>query len=246
MSWIAIQGNEVWFASKEEGVSRFDKVSGEWTIYKQADFLADNDVRAIARGADGNLWLATVAGISVYSPQTRSWEIISKEDGLPTPYTTSILISDQQSAVSSQQDSSQPNSGQLSVTSDQLKDGAVESDTPLTENQRSKTDNYSTDNRQPTTDNSSAQVWVGTDRGLGMRTYTGDEWIFHTPQNSNQQSAVSSQQEGVGASETSSPKAENRKPKVIHGETFVTALDTDVTQPGGVVWLGTSSGTRHV
>ena len=53
VSWIAIQGNDVWFASKEDGVSRFDKVSGEWTIYKQADFLADNDVRAIARGADG-------------------------------------------------------------------------------------------------------------------------------------------------------------------------------------------------
>ena len=44
------QGDDVWFASKEDGVSRFDKVTGEWTIYKQADFLADNDVRAITRG----------------------------------------------------------------------------------------------------------------------------------------------------------------------------------------------------
>ena len=92
VSWITTQGNDVWFATKEDGVSRFDKVTGEWTIYKQADFLADNDVRAITRDTDGNLWMATVAGISVYSPQTRSWEIISKEDGLPTPYVTSILI----------------------------------------------------------------------------------------------------------------------------------------------------------
>ena len=104
VSWITTHGNDVWFASKEDGVSRFDKVTGEWTLYKQADFLADNDVRDIARDADGNLWVATVAGLSVYTPQTRSWEIISKEDGLPTPYITSILISRQPSAVSRQQE----------------------------------------------------------------------------------------------------------------------------------------------
>ena len=104
VSWITTQGNDVWFASKEDGVSRFDKVSGEWTIYKQADFLADNDVRYLTRDPDGNLWLATVAGISVYSPKTRNWEIISKEDGLPTPYITSIHISHQPSAVSDQQE----------------------------------------------------------------------------------------------------------------------------------------------
>ncbi len=92
VSWITTQGNDVWFGSKEDGVSRFDKVSGEWTIYKQADFLADNDVRDITWDADGNLWMATVAGISIYSPQTRSWEVISKEDGLPTPYVTSIHV----------------------------------------------------------------------------------------------------------------------------------------------------------
>ena len=99
VSWITTQGDDVWFASKEDGVSRFDKVTGEWTIYKQADFLADNDVRDITRDADGNLWVATVAGISIYAPQTRSWEIISKEDGLPTPYITSIFISNQQSSM---------------------------------------------------------------------------------------------------------------------------------------------------
>ena len=99
VSWITTQGDDVWFASKEDGISRFDKVTGEWTIYKQADFLADNDVRDITRDADGNLWVATVAGISVYVPQTRTWEIISKEDGLPTPYITSISISSQQSSM---------------------------------------------------------------------------------------------------------------------------------------------------
>ncbi|MXV82410.1 hypothetical protein F4X88_15990 [Candidatus Poribacteria bacterium] len=112
VSWITTQGNDVWFGSKEDGVSRFDKVSGEWTIYKQGDFLVDNDVRNIARAPDGNLWMATVAGISIYSPQTRNWEIISREDGLPTPYITSVYISHQEkdsdSSASSLTDNQQP------------------------------------------------------------------------------------------------------------------------------------------
>ena len=78
--------------AKEDGASRFDKVTGEWTLYKQADFLADNDVRGITRDAEGNLWMATVSGISIYNPLTRTWEIISKEDGLPTPYVTTIDV----------------------------------------------------------------------------------------------------------------------------------------------------------
>ena len=112
VSWITTQGNDVWFGSKEDGVSRFDKVSGEWTIYKQADFLVDNDVRNIARDPDGNLWMATVAGISIYAPQTRNWEVISREDGLPTPYVTSVYISHQEknsdSSESSLTDNRQP------------------------------------------------------------------------------------------------------------------------------------------
>ena len=206
VSWITTQGNDVWFATKEDGVSRFDKVTGEWTIYKQADFLADNDVRAITRDTDGNLWMATVAGISVYSPETGSWEIIAKEDGLPTPYVTSIDFGDQSSeTVSSQQD------------------GIGSSGTSLPR----------AESREPTT------IWIGTDRGLGTRTYMGTEWTFHTPRNSSQSSeTVSSQQ-----SETSLSTAKSREPKATtHGEAFVTALDTDPTQPSPVIWLGTSSG----
>ena len=124
VSWITTQGNDVWFGSKEDGVSRFDKVSGEWTIYKQADFLVDNDVRSIARDPDGNLWMATVAGISIYSPQTRNWEIISKEDGLPTPYITSISF-------------------QSRVNSRQLKEDPGKPEPALVDNRQPTTDNHS-------------------------------------------------------------------------------------------------------
>ena len=223
VSWITTHGNDVWFASKEAGVSRFDKVTGEWTIYKQADFLADNDVRAITRDTDGKLWIATVSGISVYAPQTRSWEIISKEDGLPTPYITSIVISDQPSAVSNQQEDSRGSDN------------------------KSNTHNKPTDSGQPTADGfrrSPTAIWIGSDRGLGTRTYIGDEWTFHAPRHSNQQSANSHQQKAVGALETSSPTADGfrRSPTAIHGEVFVTALDADATQSDPVIWLGTSLG----
>ncbi len=152
VSWITTQGNDVWFASKEDGVSRFDKISGEWTIYKQADFLADNDVRYVTRDPDGNIWTATVAGISIYSPKTRNWEIISKEDGLPTPYVTSIHISHQ------------PNSSQQSAVSDQ-QEGVGVSGTALP----------TAESRQP------KAIWIGSDRGLGTRAYLDEEWTFHVP-----------------------------------------------------------------
>ena len=155
VSWITTQGNDVWFATKEDGVNRFDKVTGEWTIYKQADFLADNDVRAITRDTDGNLWMATVAGISVYSPKTRIWEIISKEDGLPTPYITSILIRGQRSAVSGQ-------------PSDISKGTSHQSEASSAESRKPKAESHS-------------RVWIGSDRGLGTRADISTEWTFHKP-----------------------------------------------------------------
>ncbi|MYA72023.1 hypothetical protein F4Y19_18490, partial [Candidatus Poribacteria bacterium] len=200
VSWITTQGNDVWFATKEDGVSRFDKVTGKWTIYKQADFLADNDVRAITRDTDGNLWIATVAGISVYAPQTRSWEIIAKEDGLPTPYVTSIFI-----------------------TSHQL---------PVTSHQSPQKESLET----------SSAVWVGTDRGLGTRTYIGDKWIFHTPKQSPVTSHQSPVKEGSGHPTDSSLETGNSKLETSSLEAFVTAIDADTTQPNPVIWLGTSSG----
>ena len=236
VSWITTQGNDVWFGSKEDGVSRFDKVSGEWTIYKQSDFLADNDVRHLTRDPDGNIWTATVAGISIYSPQTNSWEIISREDGLPTRYITSILISDQQSAISSQQNNGQQNNGQQSAVSSQ-QENSTSSETAGS-GQSMVSDSHSSESRKPTA------IWIGSDRGLGTRTYLGGDWTFHTPQNSNRKpSAVSRQQERMGASETSSPRAESRWfPRAIPGEAFVTSVDMGTASPNHYIWLGTSSG----
>ena len=184
VSWITTHGNDVWFASKEDGVSRFDKVTGEWTIYEQADFLADNDVRAITRDNNGNLWIATVAGISVYSPHTRSWEVISKEDGLPTPYVTSIDFGYRfpSETVNSQQEGVR----------------ASETSSPKADSRGFP----------------KVSIWIGSDRGLGERTYLGDEWTFYSP-----------------------PQAET------HGEAFVTAVEvSDATQSDPVIWLGTSLG----
>ena len=193
-------------------MSRFDKVTGEWTIYKQADFLADNDVRAITRDTEGNLWMATVAGISVYAPKTRTWEIIAKEDGLPTPYITSIGFGYQPSAVSRQQDSDQP-----SADIRQQENGEPpQTSLPIT-------DGF----RKPTA------IWVGTDRGLGTRAYMGSEWTFHTPQNRHQ---------APGSPSDSSLETGNWKLETPSREAFVTAVGTEATQSNPVIWIGTSLG----
>ena len=213
VSWITTQGNDVWFASKEDGVSRFDKVTGDWTIYKQADFLADNDVRAITRDTDGNLWIATVSGISVYTPQTRSWETIAKEDGLPTPYVTSILISRQPS---------------VSVSRQQEGVGASEISLPTI------------DNRQPTAIWIGSDRGLGTRKYVGTEwTFHTPK---NSKEVTSHQSPVTSKTD-LGTSESSSLETGNRKLETSHGEAFVTAIDaSDTTQPSPVIWLGTSSG----
>ena len=189
VSWITTQDNDVWFGSKENGVSRFDKVSGEWTIYKQADFLADNDVRYVARAPDGNLWAATVAGISIYSPETRSWEIVAREDGLPTPYITSIHISSQQSAVSSQQETPKQ---QHSTSSETENHSRVWIGTDRGLGTRAYLDEEWTFHVPPRTqtqgetfvtsvDTSTVsqrhRVWLGTSSGPAMYDAISEEWI---------------------------------------------------------------------
>ena len=189
VSWITTQGDDVWFASKEDGVSRFDKVTGKWTIYKQADFLADNDVRDITRDADGNLWMATVAGISVYAPQTRTWEIISKEDGLPTPYVTSILISRQPSAENHSSDSRQPTTDSPSSDSRQPTAIWVGSDRGLGTRGHLESEwafytppQAATQGEAfvTTVDADAAQrnsvIWIGTSLGPAMYDPTSQEW----------------------------------------------------------------------
>ena len=183
VSWITTQGNDVWFASKEDGVSRFDKVTGEWTIYKQADFLVDNDVRDITRDADGNLWMATVAGLSVYAPQTRSWETISKEDGLPTPYVTSIHISHQQKQTapeSNHTDNRQPttdNHSQVWIGTDRglgtrtSLENEWEFHTPPQAATQGETFVTAVD-----TAHSNSVIWIGTSLGPAMYDPTSQKW----------------------------------------------------------------------
>ena len=218
VSWITTHGNDVWFASKEDGVSRFDKVTGEWTIYKQADFLANNDVRAITRDNNGNLWIATVAGISVYAPQTRRWEVISKEDGLPTPYITSILFSHQQENAPSAETSLRTAEGFREPTAIW-----IGSDRGL------GTRKYMGSEWTFHTPQNSRQPSVS---------------VNHQPDSDQPSVSVSGQQEDVRSAETSLRTAEGFRgfPTAIPGETFVTAVDADATQSNPVVWLGTSLG----
>ena len=194
-------------------MSRFDKVTGKWTIYKQADFLADNDVRAITRDTDGNLWIATVAGISVYTPQTGRWEIIAKEDGLPTPYVTSVFISRQSSVISGQ-----------------LKEDTVESDSSFTDNQKLKTENHSvwigSDRGLGT------RKYVGSEWTFHTPRNSGQSPVISDPL-----------KDGALESESSSTENRKLiTENYSHGEAFVTAIDADATQPNPVIWLGTSSG----
>ena len=227
VTWITVQGNDVWFGSKEDGVSRFDKVSGKWTIYRQADFLADNDVRDIARDADGNLWIATVAGISIYHPQTHSWEVVSRKDGLTTPYITSMYVEPFGSAQDQRSLSRVPR-GEI-----------------LTSGMNGQQDNPSAH----TTSLRAGTIWIGTDRGLGSRALNGGEWTFHSPSRSEGDSFVTALDAdgdvlwlGTSSGPAMYDTASQKWSQLATPDGPPNALVLSVLSRDGVVWFGGANG----
>ncbi|MBC8234668.1 hypothetical protein H8E77_34425, partial [bacterium] len=86
---IAVHGNEVWFGTYENGVSRYNKLTQEWTTYTKANYLADNDVRAISIHKD-EVWAATTRGLSKYDIQSGQWTNFGVKDGLTSNYITHV------------------------------------------------------------------------------------------------------------------------------------------------------------
>jgi len=87
---VNVYENEVWFGTYDSGVTMYDKISSTWTQLVQADTLPGDDISEVACDAEGNLWVATVAGIARYSPETNEWTRYGKESGLTTNLATTI------------------------------------------------------------------------------------------------------------------------------------------------------------
>ena len=77
-----------WWTGGTSGLQR--KAAGSIVVYRQADGLASDDVRAIAPDSRGALWVATDGGLSRFEEEVI--QVLSTKDGLPTNTVTRIAI----------------------------------------------------------------------------------------------------------------------------------------------------------
>ncbi len=73
---------QLWIGTQEGGLLLFDRNTGTYTRYTEADGLPGNTVLRILEDSTGSLWMSTYNGISKLSPDRRSFRNFSISDGL--------------------------------------------------------------------------------------------------------------------------------------------------------------------
>jgi ligand-binding sensor domain-containing protein len=73
-------------------LSKYDKVSNQWTTYIKADSLADDDLKVVKADTKGDIWIGTALGLSVYDPESKEWINYQRKDGLITDYIMDVEI----------------------------------------------------------------------------------------------------------------------------------------------------------
>jgi signal transduction histidine kinase len=63
-------------------LDRFDRQSGEFTVFNERDGLPSNAIGGILEDAAGNLWVATGNGLSKFDPRARTFRNYYVDDGL--------------------------------------------------------------------------------------------------------------------------------------------------------------------
>ena len=66
----------------QNGLDRFDRQRGEFTVFNERDGLPNNAIAGLQEDAAGNLWVATGNGLSKFDPQARTFRNYYLDDGL--------------------------------------------------------------------------------------------------------------------------------------------------------------------
>ena len=66
----------------QNGLNRFDKLTGEFTVFNERDGLSNNAIEGIQEDDAGNLWLATGNGLSKFDPRSKTFKNYYAENGL--------------------------------------------------------------------------------------------------------------------------------------------------------------------
>jgi PAS domain S-box-containing protein len=75
------QSGALWVATVN-GLVRFDRDSGKFTIYDERDGLPAAFIHGILEDRNGNLWVSTLGGLSRFNPRTKTFTNYRDTDGL--------------------------------------------------------------------------------------------------------------------------------------------------------------------
>ena len=80
---LADRDGAVWAGSDDQGVAVFDPGAGSVTaLYKVADGLPSDKIRALAVDAGGDVWVATDKGVARFKSDREVWVAMEKSSGL--------------------------------------------------------------------------------------------------------------------------------------------------------------------
>ena len=183
ISCIRADGFQVWFGTANAGVHRFIKPVNTWVRYTKEDGLASNHVSWIATQGD-DVWFASKEdGVSRFDKVTGVWTLYKQADFLADNDVRDITRDADGNlwlATVSGISIYQPQTRSWEIISKE--DGLptpyvtrIDVASQVRESEQSGVIEISTGRM------TGAQVWIGTDRGLGTRPYTGGEWTFYSP-----------------------------------------------------------------
>ena len=210
---VRADGFQVWFGTANAGVHRFIKPVNTWVHYTKTDGLASDHVSWITiQGND--VWFASKEdGVSRFDKVSGEWTIYKQADFLAdndVRYLTRDPDGNLWLATVAG----------ISIYSPQTRNWEIiskEDGLPTPYITAINFTSQSTESEHDTTgeilNSGDAQVWIGSDRGLGTRTYLDEEWTFHVP-----------------------PQTQT------NSEAFVTSVDADTASQNHRVWVGTSFG----
>ena len=183
ISCIRADGFQVWFGTANAGVHRFIKPVNTWVHYTKADGLASNHVSWIeTQGND--VWFASKEdGVSRFDKVTGEWTLYKQADFLADNDVRDITrdaAGNLWLATVSGISIYEPQTRSWEIISKE--DGLpspyitrIDIASQLRESGQSDVIEISSGGL------TGAQVWIGTDRGLGTRPYSGGEWAFYSP-----------------------------------------------------------------
>lgn len=189
ISCIRADGFQVWFGTANAGVHRFIKPVNTWVHYTKTDGLASNHVSWIeTQGND--VWFASKEdGVSRFDKVTGEWTRYKQADFLAdndvrhitrdaegslwmaTASGISIYTPSTRSWETVAKEDGLPSPYVTAVDVTDYSSGAEQNE--VIEISTGKA--------------ADGRLWIGTDRGLGTRSWSGGDWAFHVPPQSQSQ-----------------------------------------------------------